>query len=101
QNLVYIPIWDGQVGSLTGTIAVQKWTYNQVGPKVGQLNLLTQGYGLYDTPVIPMVAFSPNAETLYVPFQAISPSGGSGTSQVLACPTAGSGTGGCQQRWKS
>jgi hypothetical protein len=101
QNLVYIPIWDGQVGSLQGTIGVQKWTYNQAGPKVGQLNLLSQAYGLYDTPVIPMVAFSPNAETVYVPFQAATASGGSGTSQVLACPTAGSGTTGCQQRWKS
>src|SRR5581483_8026351 len=55
----------------------------------------------YDAPVIPMVAFSPNAETVYVPFQATTPTGGTGTSQVLACPTAGSGTGGCQQRWKS
>jgi hypothetical protein len=97
SGTLYVPAWSGAVGSNTGTITVQFVNYNMVGGVItGEHDLLTQSYGAFDAPVVPNVAFSPNAQTIYIPY-----STSSGTqSGVMACPTTGTGTG-CTPRWKS
>jgi hypothetical protein len=94
-----VPSWHGTVGGLNGAIEVHSINYATGGQPIATRILLMQDYGLYNTPIIPNVAFDPTAATVYVPYSA-SGTSGAGKSGVYACPTSGSGNG-CPYRWKS
>jgi hypothetical protein len=98
SGTLYVPAWQGSLNNPTGTITVQFVNYNMAGGVItGHHDLLTQSYGLYDAPIVPNVAFSPNAQTMYIPYQ----TSNGAQSGVMACSTTGSTTGCSPQRWKS
>jgi hypothetical protein len=94
---VYVSSWVGSLGSLQGSIVVQRFNFATGALINPTYNLASFEFGDFDSPEIPNGAFNASGSVLYFPYQ----TGSRAQSRVLACATTQPDCQGAAQKWIS